>query len=163
MRRRVGAWIACAGVAAALLAGPQGTALAAPFGLVDDSELECLALNVYFESRSEPTEGQIAVAYTTLNRVADAQFPDTVCGVVFQGGEEKRGRCQFSWWCDGKSDRVHERKAWRNSLRIAQLAMLKRIGDPTDGALFFHHERVNPNWSRHFELIAKIGKHLFYR
>ena len=52
---------------------------------------------------------------------------------------------------------------WRNSLRIAQLAMLKRIGDPTDGALFFHHERVNPNWSRHFELIAKIGKHLFYR
>ena len=69
MRRRVGAWIACAGVGAALLAGPQGTALAAPFGLVDDSELECLALNVYFESRSEPTEGQIAVAYQPVDEV----------------------------------------------------------------------------------------------
>lgn len=163
MRRRICAWIACAGVVAAVLVGPQGTVHAAPFGLVDDSELECLALNIYFESRSEPTKGQVAVAYTTLNRVADKKFPDTVCGVVFQGGEKKRGRCQFSWWCDGKSDRVHERKAWTNSVRIAQLAMQRRISDPTDGALFFHHERVNPNWSRIFELTAKIGKHLFYR
>ena len=163
MRRRICVWVACVGAVVVLMAAPQQMAHAAPFGLVDDSELECLALNIYFESRSEPRIGQVAVAYTTLNRVADAKFPNTVCGVVLQGGEETRHRCQFSWWCDGRSDAVHERKAWLNSVRIAQLAMQKRIGDPTDGALFYHHERVNPKWSRAFELTAKIGKHLFYR
>jgi spore germination cell wall hydrolase CwlJ-like protein len=163
MRRRICAWLAGAFVVTAVMAGPQGSAFAAQFGLVDDSELECLALNIYFESRSEPRIGQVAVAHTTLNRVANEKFPDTVCGVVFQGGEKIRHKCQFSWWCDGRSDAVHERKAWLNSVRVAQLAMQKRIDDPTDGALFYHHERVNPNWSRVFELTTKIGKHLFYR
>jgi hypothetical protein len=68
------------------------------------SELDCLASNVYWEARAEPRLGQIAVAAVTLNRVADPGFPDTVCGVVRQGEERGRDRCQFSWYCDGLDD-----------------------------------------------------------
>lgn len=134
-----------------------------PFGLVDDGELECLALNIYHEARSESSEGQLAVAYTTLNRVADTQFPDSVCEVVQQGGEAKLHKCQFSWWCDGKSDKIREMRAWQRSLLVAELALGNRYNDPTGGALFYHTDDVNPYWSRHFKLLARIGKHLFYR
>ena len=131
--------------------------------VVDDGELECLALNIYFEARSEPSEGQLAVAYTTLNRVADQKFPDSVCEVVQQGGEAKLHQCQFSWWCDGKSDKVYEESAWQMSLVVAERALRNRYNDPTGGALFYHTTDVRPYWSRHFKLLAKIGKHLFYR
>ena len=95
MQRHASAGVAAALALAFALAWPSGDGEAMPFGLVDDRELECLALNVYFEARSEPSEGQLAVAYTTLNRVADTQFPDSVCEVVQQGGEAKLHKCQF--------------------------------------------------------------------
>ena len=66
-----------------------------------DTELECLAQNIYFESRSETTSGKRAVAHVVLNRVSSKRFPSTICDVVQQGGS-KLNRCQFSWWCDGK-------------------------------------------------------------
>jgi len=150
-------------VAAFLLFAPMAPAEAAPFGLIKDRQLECLALNVYFESRAEPRAGQLAVAYTTLNRVHDERFPDTICDVVLQGGETKRGRCQFSWWCDGRSDAVTETAAWEESVRIARYALQRRAADPTQGALYFHSTGVDPRWSRHMKLTAKIGRHLFYR
>jgi len=163
MQRHVCAGVAVAWVLAVALALPSGEVKAMPFGLVDDGELECLALNIYFEARSEPSEGQLAVAYTTLNRVADGKFPDSVCAVVQQGGEAKLHRCQFSWWCDGKSDKVSEMHAWQRSLLVAERALRNRFSDPTGGALFYHSTDVRPNWSQHFKLLARIGKHLFYR
>jgi len=163
MQRHLRAGVAVAWVLALALTLPIGEVKAMPFGLVDDGELECLALNVYFEARSETSEGQLAVAHTTLNRVADRKFPDSVCAVVQQGGEAKLHRCQFSWWCDGKSDKVHEVRAWQRSLLVAKRALRNRFSDPTGGALFYHSADVRPHWSRQFKLLARIGKHLFYR
>ena len=67
--------------------------------------LRCMALNIYHEARGEPIEGKIAVGHVVLNRAASRRFPGQICAVVKQGGENRRYRCQFSWWCDGRSDR----------------------------------------------------------
>jgi len=156
----------CILLAATLTFAPGGTARpaqAGQLGPVDRAQLECLALNIYFEARSEPLAGQLAIAFTTLNRVADRQFPDTICGVVRQGGDEVQGRCQFSWWCDGKSDRVQEGDAWAEALHVARRALREPAPDPTRGALFFHVAGANPGWARDRELTARIGRHRFYR
>ena len=63
-------------------------------------EISCLALNIYFEARNEPNEGKLAVSHVVMNRVMSSRFPGTVCKVIQQGGEIRRYRCQFSWWCD---------------------------------------------------------------
>ncbi len=127
-----------------------------------DESLRCLALNVYHEARSEPEIGQLAVAAVTLNRVHSEAFPDSVCKVVKQGGQH-RNRCQFSWWCDGKSDRPTEAEAWKNARRISRLALLGQAEDPTDEALYYHATYVKPRWSRKFERTARIDHHVFYR
>jgi len=127
-----------------------------------DKALNCLALNVYHEARSEPEEGQLAVAAVTLNRVRSESFPDSVCDVVKQGGEQLH-RCQFSWWCDGKSDRPTEAKAWKNAKRISRLALLGMADDPTNDALYYHATYVKPHWSRKMQQTARIDQHVFYR
>jgi N-acetylmuramoyl-L-alanine amidase len=126
------------------------------------SALDCLALNIYWEARSEPLAGQIAVAEVTLSRVADPAFPDTVCGVVRQGEERGLNLCQFSWHCDGLDDRPHNSEAWQHALRLALLALSGRLADPTDGALWFHSDQVHPDWPE-LAPILKIGSHIFYR
>ena len=137
-----------------------------PTPLVDqadfDESLRCLALNVYHEARSEPEVGQLAVAAVTLNRVRSDTFPDSVCEVVKQGGQQ-RNRCQFSWWCDGKSDRPTEAEAWKNARRISRQALLGLAEDPTNKALYYHATYVKPRWSRKFVRTAKINQHVFYR
>lgn len=127
-----------------------------------DPDLRCLALNIYHEARSEPESGQIAVARVTLNRVESEAFPESICGVVKQGGQ-KRHRCQFSWWCDGKPDDPKEQRAWKRSLEISRRVLADEVPDPTDGALYYHTDYVSPKWSRHFERTTRIGHHLFYR
>lgn len=129
---------------------------------VDSEALHCLALNVYHEARSEPEPGQIAVAQVTLNRVASGQFPDEICAVVQQGGQ-KLHSCQFSWWCDGKSDVPTEPEAWEASVRIAERVLRGQEPDQTAGALYYHAHYVNPSWSSVFEQTAEIGQHRFYR
>ena len=163
MTRYLGAAAVAAAMLAGVIAGGVRPAQAMPFGLVDDRQLECLALNVYFEGRSESLPGQLAIAHTTLNRVSAEGFPDTICGVVRQGGEQVKGRCQFSWWCDGRSDRVYEWQAWDAAVRVARHALRQRADDPTEGALFFHVVGVKPGWVRQRAPTARIGKHLFYR
>lgn len=137
-----------------------------PAALVDaadfDDSLRCLALNVYHEARSEKEAGQLAVAAVTLNRVRSESFPDSVCKVVKQGGQD-RNRCQFSWWCDGKSDRPKNADAWKEAKRISRLALLGLTDDPTDGALYYHATYTKPRWSRKFERTARIDHHVFYR
>jgi spore germination cell wall hydrolase CwlJ-like protein len=125
-------------------------------------EVRCLALNIYFEARSEPELGQRAVAHVVMNRVAHPGYPDTVCEVIQQGGEERLHRCQFSWWCDGQSDRPVNRKAWEQALRLAHEVFFGISEDSTDGALWYHATYVKPYWSEILLRGDKIGRHIFY-
>jgi len=119
----------------------------------------CVALAMYWEARGEGHRGMLAVGSVVLNRVEDNRFPDSVCGVVYQGGEIPP--CQFSWWCDGKSDRPTHRALWASSLSLADELLTARPSDPTDGALFFHNTSIRSPWRR--ERTTRIGNHVFYR
>ena len=126
-------------------------------------ELYCLAKNIYFESRNQPTLGQIAVGQVTMNRVNSPRFPNTVCGVVKQGGE-KRNRCQFSWYCDGKSDEPESNTSWDESVYLSLLIYSEELTiDVTEGALWYHATYVSPSWAEHYEKTVRINEHIFYR
>jgi spore germination cell wall hydrolase CwlJ-like protein len=126
------------------------------------SELNCLALNIYFEARGESLIGMRAVAHVVMNRVDDPRFPDTICGVVRQGGESKLHRCQFSWWCDGRSDRPKHDKAWERSKALARAVFWGYSPDPTDGALWYHSRKARPIWRKALVRGPAIGRHIFY-
>jgi len=126
------------------------------------NELRCLALNIYFEARSEPESGQRAVGHVVMNRVAHPKYPDSVCKVVQQGGEKVLNRCQFSWWCDGQSDRPLNQQAWVKSLRLAWKVYFGVLEDTTGGALWYHATYVKPYWSDSLLKGNRIGQHVFY-
>ncbi len=126
-------------------------------------ELACLAKAVYFEARSESLKGQMAVAKVVLNRVRNPRFPNTVCGVVYQGAE-RRNACQFSFACDGKPDYPTEAKQWRIAKRIAAKALRGQIRmRQLDGVDFYHADYVRPTWASMMRPVIKIGRHIFYR
>ena len=125
-------------------------------------EIECLALNIYFEARGESRLGQRAVGHVVLNRVADKRFPATICEVVRQGGENRRHRCQFSWWCDGRSDDPEDRYAWDRSKAMANLIYWGFDDDPTYGALWYHTLDKRPIWRHALMRGPAIGSHVFY-
>jgi len=125
----------------------------------DAEEVQCLSLAIYFEARGESDVGQLAVGSVVLNRAKDSNFPSTVCGVVKQGGESPP--CQFSWWCDGKSDQPREASGWLASQKLANKILRGEAIDPTRGALYFHTTAVNPKWR--LQRLGKIGSHIFYR
>lgn len=125
-------------------------------------ELRCLALTIYWEARSESQKDRAAVAHVALNRVGTKDFPDTVCRVVQQGGKQP-GRCQFHWWCDGRSDEPRERHAWNEAVELARKALEGKVDDPTDGALYFHNARVRPSWADRHRRTTRIGSHIYYR
>jgi spore germination cell wall hydrolase CwlJ-like protein len=100
-----------------------------------------------------------AVGSVILNRVADRRFPNTSCAVVHQGGETPP--CQFSWWCDGKSDRPTHPAQWTAALTVANEMLTQRPADTTGGALFFHNTSIRRPWQR--QRTAQIGNHIFYR
>jgi N-acetylmuramoyl-L-alanine amidase len=127
-----------------------------------ETALMCLALNIYFEARSELIEGQIAIAEVTLNRVASTNYPNDVCSVVLQ---ENKDGCQFSWWCDGKSDQPREHNSLQTSKALAEL-MLKEGGHITvigNEATHYHSNEVHPYWANDLHKIRRIGKHIFYK
>ena len=121
----------------------------------------CLALAIYWEARGEPEKGKLAVGWTIINRERSPEFPSTVCGVVFDGGESPP--CQFSWWCDGKSDRPRDRESWIRSQVLAARLLTDPPPDPTRGALFFHSTSIAVPWKRPRTRTARIGNHIFYR
>lgn len=124
--------------------------------------LTCLAHNIYWEARSEPLAGRIAVATVTLNRVRDPLFPADLCDVVRKGGARIRHGCQFSWWCDGKADEPRDRTAWRQAVAVAEDALAGLRDDPTGGALWYHADYVAPPWSQALRRMTRIGRHIFY-
>jgi spore germination cell wall hydrolase CwlJ-like protein len=131
--------------------------LPAPTG---DEQWQCLTKALYFEARGETLKGQFAVAEVILNRVASPRYPNTVCGVVEQGGN---GGCQFSYHCDGSRDVMHDAAAADVAARIARVMLDGAPRTLTFGATHFHTRAVSPNWSHTFERTASIGAHLFYK
>ena len=152
-----------AAVAVSLIAALVLSASPGPAENKPASDLDCLALNIYFEARGEPLQGKLAVGYVVINRVGDEEFPANVCQVVQQGGEAVRYRCQFSWWCDGRSDKPVDLVAWRESREAAWEILSGTTKDPTRGALWYHADYVQPDWQDELVKIHKIGDHLFYR
>jgi spore germination cell wall hydrolase CwlJ-like protein len=123
----------------------------------------CLAKAIYFEARSESLRGQMAVAQVVLNRVKDPRFPNTICGVVYQGAE-RRNACQFSFACDGKSDMPTHRRAWAQARRLAARAMKGQIRlRELEGVAFYHADYVRPRWAGFKRKVTRIGRHIFYR
>lgn len=127
------------------------------------AEQKCLAEGIYFESRGESADGQAAVAQVILNRVKNPAYPDTICGVVYQN-RSWRGRCQFSFACDGIKDRVLSPSAWRRAQQIAAdvtsgKVWLEEVGDSTH----YHANYVRPRWARTMKKVDRIGRHIFYR
>ena len=123
--------------------------------------LLCMTLNIYFEARSEPIQGQIAVAEVTLNRVKSPDYPDDICGVVLQ---ENNDGCQFSWWCDGKSDKPKEYNSFQTAKSVAEL-MIKdgeHISVIGKEATHYHTEDIKPYWASEYYHIGQVGKHIFY-
>ena len=132
--------------------------------------LVCLALNVYHEARDQPFIGQVAVAQVVMNRVRDDRYPDDVCEVVMQGPTYSwkpdfpvRHRCQFSWYCDGKSDKTPDQTAWEQALTIAQGVHTGNLDDFVEGATHYHATYVLPEWAESKTPVVLIGEHIFYR
>ena len=133
------------------------------------NELQCLATNIYHEARSEGLTGQRAVAWATMNRVSSDAYPDTVCEVVHQAkltddGTPIKNKCHFSWYCDGKSDKIENETAWNESVAIAEEVMYNYgiETDPTNGAIMYHAAYVEPYWASSYEKTARIDTHIFY-
>ncbi|WP_162937399.1 cell wall hydrolase [Indioceanicola profundi] len=126
-----------------------------------EAEIECLAQVVYFEARGESEIGRRAVAAVVMNRVGHDKFPDTICGVVRQGGETPP--CQFSWWCDGQAEKIEEQDAWMDAKRIAREMFEHKHPDPTNGAMYFHRRDTSPDWMNVFRQTAQIDDHIYYR
>lgn len=123
---------------------------------VTDSEHECLAGAIYFESKGEPLEGQLAVAEVVINRAQSGKYPKTLCGVVKQ-------RHQFSFVRGGRFPPIQKASAaWRKAVAIAHIALRDLADSRASNALFFHAKYVRPGW-RGLTRVASVGNHIFYR
>ena len=132
------------------------------------SARECLADNIYFEARNQGFAGWVAVAQVTLNRVRDDRFPNTICEVVKQGltyesGFPIRDKCQFSWYCDGKSDTILNLEVYDKILGLADYLIPNGYFDITDGATHYHADYVRPDWAKTKTKTIEIEDHIFYR
>ena len=146
-------------------------------------QIVCLAENIYFEARAESMEGKAGVANVTRNRVNDARWPSTYCEVVQQGpvreswktkknpdlADEDRvyyprkHRCQFSWYCDGKSDKPKDNMSWIVAQVVAYNTLYGYHKDNTHGATHYHATYVNPWWRKHYDKTVAHGSHIFYK
>jgi spore germination cell wall hydrolase CwlJ-like protein len=128
----------------------------------EERERRCLSTAIYFEARGEPVRGQIAVAQVILNRVRSPQFPQTICGVVYQGQMQKG--CQFSFACDGHTDMPRDNDQWALAQDIAKQATSGQVWLPEVGySTYYHANYVRPGWVNNMNKIDKIGNHIFYK
>jgi len=167
-------------VAAVSLIGlsAQAVTFAEEIDSLPNEEISCLAKNIYFEAKNQGTGGWLAVSFVTLNRVKDRRYPNTICGVVYQGQTRPswqdpeimiptRHRCQFSWYCDGKSDEIKNQSKYMDILIFSNLmldqATSSNMIDITDGATHYHADYVLPSWASTKTKTIEIGDHIFYR
>ena len=132
-----------------------------------NAERDCLATAIYHEARGETAEGQLAVANVIVNRARSGQFPDSLCGVIYQNANKGLYRCQFTFACDGKHRATSERRAWAASQDLArdvyaEFAQGKKIGVVPDSTLYYHTTAVAPSWSHTFNRVAVVDSHIFY-
>lgn len=134
-----------------------------------ETQLECIAKNVYHEARSESELGMRAVVWVVLNRVQSSSYPTTACDVVYQANRDKKGniiknQCQFSWYCDGKKDEILNFEKWAVALTISADVMrnYSNYPDPTSGAIMYHANYVKPNWVSDYKRVVAIDSHIFY-
>lgn len=145
-----------------------GSAAADPFRESRDRDvraqsLQCLTQAIYYEARNQSADGQRAVAQVVLNRVRHPDYPDSVCGVVFQGSQRATG-CQFSFTCDGSINAgVNDRGAWDRAERIAAAALSGSVYRPVGLALNYHTTAIMPYWAPSLVQQAVVGDHIFYR
>lgn len=142
---------------------------------LNTDEAYCLALNIYHEARGEDLDGMMAVGNVTMNRLLSERFPNTMCGVVFQGIHRENwknesvpriNQCHFSWYCDGKSDEPKDHKSWASAVMLSQLLLTSPdYVDITEGATHYHSLGVQPWWCESETMIPleTIGNHVFYQ
>lgn len=135
--------------------------------LIDPDKMEreqrCLAEAVYFEARSEPEEGQAAVAQVVLNRVRSGLYPASICGVVYQN-RHRHLACQFTFACEGKSLRITDRDSWASARRVAESVIEGRTYLADVGAsTHYHADYVRPRWASKLKKMDVIGRHIFYK
>lgn len=123
--------------------------------------LHCLTQAVYYEAGFEPIEGRRAVAQVVLNRVRHPAFPNSVCGVVYDGST--RPGCQFSFTCDGSLRRPPAAGAWAAAREIAREALEGRVASTVGLATHYHANYVAPYWAPRLTKLSQIGAHIFYR
>jgi spore germination cell wall hydrolase CwlJ-like protein len=160
---------AAKGIALAGLAVADESGRPRRYTTYSERQLRCLAEGMYFEARGEPLSGQLGVGRVILNRVQSSNYPDTICGVVYQN-DHMPNRCQFSFACDGKPDRISEKTVWAH-VRGYAAWLLANDPDGTNeyqvlaslaDATHYHADYVKPRWAQFFSLTARIGRHIFY-
>ena len=116
-----------------------------------ESEMKCLSLNAYFESKGESDAGMLAVIHTTLNRVKDARFPKTICGVVYQ-------KSQYVW--TKHNPKIKEKEQYERAKRLVQEVVEGKHKDNTRNALYFNSLHQRPKGT---VCTVRIGGHSFYK
>ncbi|WP_425466614.1 cell wall hydrolase [Pelagibacterium montanilacus] len=130
-----------------------------------EREQWCLSTGIYFEARGESYRGQVAVAQVIMNRVEHKNYPNSICGVVYQN-QHRRNACQFSFACDGKTNvnRTPEIAAWAQAQEITATVLDEDIYLPEVGdATHYHATYVRPRWARNMDRVTQVGLHVFYR
>jgi spore germination cell wall hydrolase CwlJ-like protein len=131
-----------------------------------ERQLLCMTQNIYYEAGSEPAEGKLAVAQVVMNRSKSGQFPEDLCKVIYQKNVfYEKTVCQFSWYCEGKTDfsKINKnQKNWQESADAAKMVLMEGFRLPSlKTALYYHADYVSPNWDK--DRLIKIGRHIFYK
>lgn len=137
--------------------------------LLSDTELTCLVEAVYFEARGEPLEGKLAVLTIIINRKLSGikKYPDTYCGVVHytvpKDKNNKLKSCSFSYWCDGKSDVMLDKKALEDSRYAVSLALKGVTVKGLEDVVFYAQPQARASWMKNKTVVMEVGNHVFYR
>ncbi len=134
------------------------------------AESECLAEVMYYEARGEGVDGEKAVAEVVLQRAKSPDYPETVCGVVYDGAVTAsllpdRHDCQFSFACDGSVRRPRDAETWTRVRVLAERIMTGavKLSGITHNATSYHSVDVAPSWAGDMIQTAQIGNHVFYK
>lgn len=126
-----------------------------------ETALKCLTQAIYYEAANEPLQGKRAVAQVVLNRLRHPAYPNSVCGVVYEG--VNKPVCQFSFTCDGSLARTPMVNKWAESRKVAEQALAGKVEASVGSATHYHADYVLPRWAFTLDKIEKIGVHIFYR